>query len=115
MAQLSPAASAAASAVARDLACRGISPKLLCVLAATTSSLARCLADSPGVSSARFSVLRNSADCPVLMRHCASVQCKSTSWSGSVTKSSAWFATCAALVMSPVRYRASASRLMSQS
>ena len=49
------------------------------------------------------------ADWPVRMRHCASVQCRSTSRSGSVTKSSAWFATCAARAMSPVRYRASAS------
>ena len=48
------------------------------------------------------------------MRHCASVQCRSTRRSGSAACSSARFATCSAAALSPVRYRASASRLASQ-
>ena len=48
------------------------------------------------------------------MRHCASVQCRSTRRSGSAACSSARFATCSAAALSPMRYRASASRLASQ-
>ncbi len=62
MAQLSPASDAAASALAATPPAFSTSPRLLCVRAATTSSLARCRAEIPGEASARSSVARDSAD-----------------------------------------------------
>ena len=64
MAQLSSASVAAASALVATRPAFSTSPRLLCVRAASTSSLARCRAEIPGAASARSSVASDSADEP---------------------------------------------------
>ena len=59
MAQLSSASDAASSALAATWPAFSGSPKLLCVRAASTSSRARCRAESPGEASAWSSVARD--------------------------------------------------------
>ena len=78
IAQLSPASDATSSAAAATRPAFSTSPRLLCVRAASTSSRARCRAEIPGEASARSSVARDSANRPTRIRHCASVQCRST-------------------------------------
>ncbi len=82
--------------------------------APSTSSRARCLAESPGVPSARSSAAKDSSAEPDMIRHCVSVQCRSTIRSGSAAWPSARSATRSAAARSPVRYSASARRPASQ-
>ena len=81
--------------------------------APSTSSRARCLAESPGAPSARSSAAKDSSAEPDRIRHCVSVQCRSTIRSGSAAWPSARSATRSAAARSPVRYSASASRTAS--
>ena len=80
----SPAASAVASASLATSPATVTSPRPRRARAISTSSRARRCAEMPGTSSASFSAARDSSDRPSSARHCDTVQCRSTSWSGSV-------------------------------
>ena len=115
MAQLSPASVAAASALGGDPARRSRPRRGCCASAPRAPAAGRGAGPrsrarpAPGPAWPATPRTR-----PASIRHCASVQCRSTSRSGSVACSSARLATCSAAARSPMRYRASASRLASQ-